>query len=234
MAERITVRLWVQTSVQRFVAYPRQIRLRWRHRIIPSSDRPTISRVFRIIKLRKGADNNFTLNSNGIANINLKGLSSFGWRNTWDINASFDGTWAAGGLTRFDTVQSSSAGTAYDPYLEVVWTTGTVRQPVAAFSGNPTTGTAPLKVTFTDSSTGSVTTRTWQYKLTSASTWTTFTLDGSNAFTFSNPGTYDVQLTVSGPGGSNTKTITSYITVDAAPVAPVAAFSGIQQPAQHH
>jgi C1A family cysteine protease len=98
--------------------------------------------------------------------------------------------------------------------------------PVAAFSGTPLSGTAPLKVTFTDSSTGSITSRTWYYKLTSASTWTPFTPDGTNAFTFTGSGLYDIQLTVSGPGGSSTKIQPGYITVNPTPP-PVAAFSGI-------
>jgi len=139
---------------------------------------------------------------------------------------------------------TASAGQSYISYSGTTWTdlttnipntnvclkaytvSTTMPAPVAAFSGTPVSGTAPLKVTFTDSSTGTITTRTWYYKLISASTWTPFALDGTNAFTFINPGTYDVQLTVGGPGGSNTKILPGYITVNPAPVVPVAAFSG--------
>ena len=37
--------------------------------------------------------------------------------------------------------------------------------------------------------------------------------------------TYTVKLTVTGPGGSDTEVKTNYVTVNAAPVAPVAAFT---------
>jgi PKD repeat protein len=42
--------------------------------------------------------------------------------------------------------------------------------------------------------------------------WTPFTLDGENSFTFTTAGIYDINLTVSGPGGSNTSTESGYIT----------------------
>jgi PKD repeat protein len=82
-----------------------------------------------------------------------------------------------------------------------------------------------LKVVFTDASTGSITSRSWAYKLNTATTWTTIALAGDNSFTFATPGTYDVRLTVAGPGGSDDETKTAYITVNPAPVAPVASFS---------
>ncbi|HOB59350.1 MAG TPA: PKD domain-containing protein, partial [Methanoregulaceae archaeon] len=85
--------------------------------------------------------------------------------------------------------------------------------PVAVFSATPLSGTAPLTVTFSDTSTGTITTRTWAYKLTSDTTWTTFTLTGST-YTFTTPGTYDLRLTVTGPGGSDDETKTGYITVN--------------------
>ncbi len=85
--------------------------------------------------------------------------------------------------------------------------------PVAAFSGTPVNGNAPLKVVFTDTSSGSITSRAWEYKLSSASTWTTFTLAGDNSYTFTSAGAYDIRLTVTGPGGSDSEVKTSYITV---------------------
>jgi len=118
---------------------------------------------------------------------------------------------------------SNSAGTSAATKTITVNTAPVA--PVAAFTGSPTIGTAPLKVIFTDSSTGSITTRTWQYKLTSSSTWSSLTLDATNAFTFTTAGTYDVRLTVTGSGGSNTQTITGYITVTSV-AAPVASFTG--------
>ncbi|MGF3496210.1 MAG: DUF3344 domain-containing protein, partial [Methanolinea tarda] len=95
--------------------------------------------------------------------------------------------------------------------------------PIAAFSATPRNGPVPLKVVFSDTSSGTITDRSWAYKLHSDSVWTPFTLDGENSFTFTTAGIYDINLTVSGPGGSNTSTESGYITAYDAP--PVAAFS---------
>ena len=94
---------------------------------------------------------------------------------------------------------------------------GTV-PPVASFSANPTSGTVPLTVSFTDTSTGSPTGWSWDFG------------DGSPLSTLQNPGhtytlagTYTVKLTASNSGGSNTAQGT--ITVNAPAVPPVASFS---------
>src|SRR5439155_5262287 len=79
--------------------------------------------------------------------------------------------------------------------------------PVAAFSASPTSGQAPVAVTFTDASTGSPTAWLWKFG------------DGTRSIlqspihTYTTAGTYTVQLTVTGPGGSNTAIKTSCITV---------------------
>jgi len=81
--------------------------------------------------------------------------------------------------------------------------------PVAAFTGTPTSGTAPLTVTFTDSSTGSPTSWSWSFG------------DGSYSIlqnplhTYTSVGTYTVSLDVTNAAGSNTKTVADYITVTA-------------------
>jgi PKD repeat protein len=91
--------------------------------------------------------------------------------------------------------------------------------PVAAFIGNPLTGAVPLLVTFTDQSSGTISTWSWDFG------------DGvgtSNlqnpSYTYNNPGTYTVTLTVTGPGGTDDEIKTDYITVTVPP--PVAAFIG--------
>jgi len=92
--------------------------------------------------------------------------------------------------------------------------------PVANFSGTPTTGIAPLEVSFTDSSTGEIGTWSWSFG------------DGGSitaqnpTYTYDAPGTYTVSLTVTGPSGSDTEIENNYITVTEAPVPPVAKFSG--------
>jgi PKD repeat protein len=91
--------------------------------------------------------------------------------------------------------------------------------PDADFAGNPKTGTASLKVVFTNKSTGTVTSQQWDFGDGGTSTTTNPT------HTFANPGSYTVQLTVNGPGGSNTETKADYIKV-AAPSITVTAPKG--------
>ena len=78
--------------------------------------------------------------------------------------------------------------------------------PVAGFTASPTNGTAPLLVNFTDASTGTITNRTWDFGDGSASSAT------SPGHTYSTAGVYTVSLTVNGPGGSDTATLSSLIT----------------------
>ena len=82
-------------------------------------------------------------------------------------------------------------------------------EPVANFSGAPTTGTAPLEVSFTDSSTGEIDSWSWSFGDggTSAAQNPTYTYD--------DPGTYTVALEVTGSGGSDAETKSGYITVSA-------------------
>ncbi|MEZ5359993.1 MAG: PKD domain-containing protein [Candidatus Zixiibacteriota bacterium] len=97
--------------------------------------------------------------------------------------------------------------------------TGTPDPPVAAFTGTPTSGTAPLTVSFTDQSTGSITSWSWTFGDGGTST------SQSPSHQYTSAGTYSVTLTVTGPGGSDGETKTNYITVSPC-VAPTAAFSG--------
>ena len=88
--------------------------------------------------------------------------------------------------------------------------------PVPNFSASPTNGTAPLTVQFTDASTGSLTSWSWSFGDGATST------SQNPSHTYTNPGTYTVPLTVSGPGGSSNPQTTSITVV---PPPPVADFS---------
>lgn len=106
-------------------------------------------------------------------------------------------------------------------FYQVSWTitvTGTAGIS-ADFEANPTSGTAPLIVQFTDKSTGTITNRTWDFGdgLTSTAT--------NPSHTYQNVGTYTVKLTVTGTEGSNTKTRSNYISVSSSS-APFANFYG--------
>jgi beta propeller repeat protein len=82
-----------------------------------------------------------------------------------------------------------------------------LKTPVSDFFANTTSGNAPLKVLFTDSSTGVPIYWFWDFG------------DGINSkhalnatHTFTEPGKYDVSLTVTNENGSNTRIMPGYIT----------------------
>ncbi|HVM59668.1 MAG TPA: PKD domain-containing protein, partial [Verrucomicrobiae bacterium] len=97
--------------------------------------------------------------------------------------------------------------------------------PVALFTATPTNGTVPLTVTFTDSSTGTITSRSWQFGDGGATITTATTV----VHQYGTPGTDTVQLLVTGPGGSSISTqanlivVSSTVSTNSDP-APVAAF----------
>jgi uncharacterized repeat protein (TIGR01451 family) len=81
--------------------------------------------------------------------------------------------------------------------------------PVALFTASPTNGAAPLTVTFTDSSTGTITNRFWSF----GDRNTTNTMVSPLRHVYNAAGTDTVSLTVSGPGGSSTTDQIYYIVV---------------------
>jgi PKD repeat protein len=82
--------------------------------------------------------------------------------------------------------------------------------PVANFTATPTTGVTPLEVQFSDTSTGYITSYNWDFN----NDGTVDSTDQNPTWTYTNPGTYTVKLTVSGPGGTNEIVKTDYITAN--------------------
>jgi PKD repeat protein len=80
--------------------------------------------------------------------------------------------------------------------------------PVANFSASPTSGTAPLAVIFTNSSTNA-TSYSWDFN----GDGTTDSTAPNPAYTYTNAGTYTVILAATGPGGTNEKSQSGYITI---------------------
>ena len=91
--------------------------------------------------------------------------------------------------------------------------------PVAAFAATPTSGNAPLDVTFTDLSSGDVDSWAWNFGDGNSST------AQNPTHTYVNPGVYTVSLVVSGASGSDTAVQVNAITVDNNGGGLVAAFS---------
>jgi PKD repeat protein len=81
--------------------------------------------------------------------------------------------------------------------------------PVAAFGADQTAGALPLPVNFTDTSSGIITSRTWDF----GDGVTTNIGSGIVSHTYTQAGSYSVSLTVAGPGGTNTLNKSNYITV---------------------
>ena len=86
-------------------------------------------------------------------------------------------------------------------------TVSSVPPPVAAYTADPVTGSAPLAVQFSDASSGDVTSYSWSFG------------DGNTSsarnpnHAYDTPGQYDVTLTVAGPGGTDVHTESRLVTV---------------------
>jgi PKD repeat protein len=79
--------------------------------------------------------------------------------------------------------------------------------PVASFTASPTAGAEPLSVAFSDTSTGDITNRFWDF-----GDGTTTNTTGSTMTHVYAAGTYEVTLVASGPGGAGTNSQPGYIT----------------------
>jgi PKD repeat protein len=97
-----------------------------------------------------------------------------------------------------------------------------VPAPVADFSATPLSGNAPMTVTFTDSSTNTPTSWAWTIEGTAGMDYeyvdSTSAISQSPKVQFLKAGTYDVSLTATNDGGSDTESKPDYITVAEASV----------------
>ncbi len=100
-----------------------------------------------------------------------------------------------------DTVQVT-----FKPPIKLVYLPLVLKPPPQAdFTADRTSGPVPLTVSFTDQSTGSVDSWSWDFG-------DGFTSSQQNpSHIYVEPGDYDVSLTISFPGGSDTKTRNDYI-----------------------
>lgn len=105
---------------------------------------------------------------------------------------------------------------------DYITVTGTVEDLVCDFAAAPTGGPAPLLVYFTDQSSGTPT--AWMWEFGEGGGYSTSS-QRNPQYTYSNPGTYTVTLTISNIHGSDTKQRTDYIVVSAAGAPPVSHFA---------
>ncbi|MCB9454885.1 MAG: PKD domain-containing protein [Anaerolineaceae bacterium] len=136
----------------------------------------------------------------GLTSTERSPLHSFTAVGTYNVILTVTGNGGSSSVTRKITVE--------DPVIP---------PPVAIFNANPTSGDAPLPVQFTNTSTGQITSYSWDFGDGGTSA------EQSPAYVYQNPGTYTAKLTAIGPGGQSQ--VTSTITVTQAPNAPTAAFT---------
>lgn len=91
--------------------------------------------------------------------------------------------------------------------------------PVASFTATPSAGTAPVTVNFNDTSTGAITSRSWDFE----GDGVTDDTGASPSHVFSSPGVYQASLTVSGPGGSSTTSQTITVNANTPPAVSITA-----------
>jgi len=172
------------------------------------------SLTVRTATIGTGAVLQFALGTNSNPAVVSSNLTLAGALNITDAGGFTNGTYTLftyGGTLTYNGVTIGTAPSGYDYAINTntasqVNLTVTHQLPVAGFSGGPTSGVAPLPVTFTDTSTGNITNRFWDF----GDSNTTNTAAPGMSHTY-NAGTYTVSLTVSGLWGSDTSTRTSYI-----------------------
>jgi PKD repeat protein len=148
----------------------------------------------------------------------------------WD----FDGDGTADSTEQNGTFTYTTAGT-YNVNLTVTSSSGSnttiktgfvnatpVPELISRFTNvTPRSGVAPLTVHFIDTSTGSPTAWNWTFGDTGAGNTSVLR---NPSHTYGTPGSYSVNLTVTGQDGTNTTLKTGFVTVLSASGAPVAAF----------
>ncbi len=109
---------------------------------------------------------------------------------------------------RLQSYDAGSGGDNMYAMTTILIVDNTISAPVASFSATPLSGTTPLEVHFTDASTGTIASYAWDF----TNDGTIDSTDQNPVHTYQNAGTYTVNLTVTGPGGSDSEVKTGYIT----------------------
>ena len=164
--------------------------------------------------------NNWAFNPDGIAAISKTGWTNVVVRTKWDIDNDTTGlTWLPYQNATQITLYAAENHVGKEPTLTILYTL----PPSADFTATPQTGTGPLSVSFTDTSTNIPTSWSWAYRNSTVG-WTQFASSPNPAFIFA-AGTYDINLTATNDVGSDEEIKTGFITVSEEVSAPVADFT---------
>lgn len=130
-------------------------------------------------------------------------------------------SYAAAGTYTVTLIATGSGGSSSKSMSLTVTDTA----PAASFSAGPSlVGKAPLRVKFVDTSTNKVTSRVWNF----GDGATSKAKSPTHAYKLK--GVYTVSLTVTGPGGTSTKTSSNLVTVYVKPVAKFKAVRDVALP----
>lgn len=140
----------------------------------------------------------FTVNLPSSADNNPNVKIGFNWTNN-DVSGGTDPSFAV------DSIRLSGSGSVVVP-------------PVAAITSQGTaSGCAPIYLSLSDNSTGNPT--SWKWTFTGA-TPSSSTLQNPGVVQWSNGGQYSIKLKVTNSAGSDSTTLTNFVTVQAAPPTP--------------
>jgi PKD repeat protein len=109
-------------------------------------------------------------------------------------------------------------------FMISISTTTLAAKPTADFKANVVSGTAPLNVQFTSTSTGSPTSYMWVFEPQTSSDWNSHHAVTA-VHTFKKAGVYTISLIVTNKDGSTTITKKGYITVKAQATKPTVDFT---------
>lgn len=154
----------------------------------------------------------------------MQEVNSSPWAYTWDwCNSGVSNGDVELGLEVWDNSGNHYVYSEHYTNYHITKNYNCTTPPVAEFDAWPQTGVAPLTVAMHNISTGNYTACSWDYGDGSTGT----SCDNYHDHIYVNAGSFTVRLTVTGPGGSNTRTRTGYINVSPPP--PVAGFDAWPQ-----
>jgi len=126
----------------------------------------------------------------------------------------------ADGPTYFLVVSAYDGSGGVSPNTNEVSVQTRPTAPIVSFSATPTSGTAPMTVTFNGDSTGVVSTFVWNFGDGSAEVSGLGSVATSTTHNYPLPGSYTVNLSATGPGGGDSLTKSNLIVVLAAGPGP--------------